>query len=228
MALTDTFVRTVKPTGEQAKKYTDGDGMYLLVTESGKYSRLNYRYFGKRKTLVLGVYPAVSLSKARTRRAEAQAQLADGVDPNVAKRQQKLAAAAAASQTFETVARSWPQETAASRAATTQEKVTGWLQRSVLPYIGEISIGRHRCRGLACWRTPRPGTKVAAAHRKRGDLEQFAARRLAISTALTRSTARIRSRSRADNPVTSSRPHVLESREPPLPSILRRQRRTPQ
>jgi hypothetical protein len=37
MPLTDTFVRNVKPTGEQAKKYTDGNGMYLLVNETGKY-----------------------------------------------------------------------------------------------------------------------------------------------------------------------------------------------
>jgi hypothetical protein len=43
--------------------------MYLLVKQSGNYWRLNYRYPGKRKTLALGVNPAVSLSRAPTRRA---------------------------------------------------------------------------------------------------------------------------------------------------------------
>jgi hypothetical protein len=36
--------------------------MYLLVTATGKYWRLNYRFQGKRKTLALGVYPAISLA----------------------------------------------------------------------------------------------------------------------------------------------------------------------
>jgi integrase len=166
MALTDTFVRTVKSTGEPGQKYTDGGGMYLFVTPSGKYWRLDYRYLGKRKTLALGVYPTISLSKARTRRAEAQAQLADGIDPNLAKRQQKLAQAAAASQTFETVARTWLEKTKALRAVTTQDKVTGWLQRSVFPYIGEVPIASLTAPDvLACLRRLEARGALDSAHR---------------------------------------------------------------
>lgn len=72
MALTDTFIRTAKANGNAATKYSEGDGMYLLVTSAGKYWRMDYRYLGKRKTLALGTYPEVSLAKARTRRAEAR------------------------------------------------------------------------------------------------------------------------------------------------------------
>jgi hypothetical protein len=36
MALTDTFVRQVKPIGG-AREYQDDDGMYLLVKLAGKY-----------------------------------------------------------------------------------------------------------------------------------------------------------------------------------------------
>jgi len=53
MALTDTFVRQVKPTAG-ARKYQDGDGMYLLVKVAGKYWRYDYRFNGKRKTAALG------------------------------------------------------------------------------------------------------------------------------------------------------------------------------
>jgi len=57
MALTDTFVKQVKPTDKPAgDKYTDGGSMYLLVKASGKYWRMDYQYAGKRKTLALGVY----------------------------------------------------------------------------------------------------------------------------------------------------------------------------
>lgn len=62
MALTDTFVRQVKPGKAAGGKYADGGGMYLLVKEAGKYWRMNYRFLGKCKTLALGVYPAVSLA----------------------------------------------------------------------------------------------------------------------------------------------------------------------
>jgi hypothetical protein len=55
-ALTDTFIRQVKhisaPAGE---KYTDGQGLFLLVKSSGKYWRLNYRFSDQQKTLALGV-----------------------------------------------------------------------------------------------------------------------------------------------------------------------------
>jgi hypothetical protein len=46
--------------------------MYLLVRTAGKYWRMDYRHIGKRKTLALGVYPDVSLAKARQRREKAR------------------------------------------------------------------------------------------------------------------------------------------------------------
>ena len=87
MALTDTFVKNVKHTGAPAgDKHADGGGMYLLVNASGKYWRINYRFADKRKTLALGVYPDVSLAKARQRRDRARELLADDIDPSEAKK----------------------------------------------------------------------------------------------------------------------------------------------
>jgi hypothetical protein len=91
MALTDMFVKKVKSTSDSGQKYADGGGMYLFVTPVGKYWRLDYRYQGKRKRLALGVYPEISLAKARTRFAEAKTLPADGIDPSEAKRRQKRA-----------------------------------------------------------------------------------------------------------------------------------------
>jgi len=141
MALTDTAVKNAKATGKAAgDKYPDGGGMYLLVKPAGKYWRMDYRHVGKRKTLALGVYPAVSLAKARQRRDKAREQLADGIDPSKAKRDDKQARAEAAAHTFEVVARTWLTKSKADRAATTHDRVTGWLERKVFPYIGNSPI----------------------------------------------------------------------------------------
>ena len=117
MALNATFVKNEKHSGSPAgDKHADGGGMYLLITASGKYWRMNYRFADKRKTLALGVYPAVSLEKARKRREAARELLAEGIDPSAAKREEKQSKADAAANTFEAVARDWLNKTAAKRA----------------------------------------------------------------------------------------------------------------
>ena len=141
MPLTDTFVRQVKPSGKAAgDSHADGGGMYLLVKPSGKYWRMDYRFAGKRKTLALGVYPAVTLAQARRRRDDAKAQLADGVDPSVSKREEKLARKIVAENTFEKVAMQWLHATAADRKEITQQKVQTWLEKDIFPSIGKLPI----------------------------------------------------------------------------------------
>lgn len=141
MALVDTFIRQVKHSGAPAgDKHTDGQGLFLLVKASGKYWRMSYRFDGKQKTIAFGVYPAVSLAKARQRREKARELLADGIDPGQAKRDDKQAKTIAAVNTFEAVARTWLIKTVAARAAITQEKVTNWLQKDVFPFIGNMPV----------------------------------------------------------------------------------------
>jgi integrase len=141
MALTDTFVKNTKPTGAPAgDKYRDGGGMYLLINAGGKYWRMDYRFADKRKTLALGVYPEVSLLKARQRREKARALLADGIDPSTAKQEEKAVKLAAAANTFEVVAREWLKKTASERMASTHGKVTTWLEKDVFPHIGKMPI----------------------------------------------------------------------------------------
>ena len=135
MALTDTFVKQVKHSGKAAgDKHTDGVGMYLLVKAGGKYWRMDYTHEGKRKTLAIGVYPAVGLAKARKRRESAREQLAEGIDPSAAKREEKAVKLAASANTFELVAREWLDKTRAERMESTHAKVTTWLVKDVLPW----------------------------------------------------------------------------------------------
>ncbi|MGC1497054.1 MAG: Arm DNA-binding domain-containing protein [Sulfitobacter sp.] len=85
MPISDIKVRNLKA-GDKPYKVSDFEGLFVLVKVSGSKSwRFKYRIDGKEKFLVIGDYPAVSLSQARQARDAAKAQLADGIDPNEAK-----------------------------------------------------------------------------------------------------------------------------------------------
>ncbi len=135
MPLTDTAIRKAKP-GDKSKLF-DGGGMFLLVKPNGsKCWRLKYRFAGKEKLLALGVYPAVSLAKARERRDEARALLARGVDPGELKKTQKQADRVAAVNTFEAVAREWYVKHAPGWTEGHGSKILRRLERDVFPYLG--------------------------------------------------------------------------------------------
>jgi integrase len=137
MALADTFVRQVKHTGKPTgDKHTDGGGMYLLVKAGGKYWRLDYSHAAKRKTLALGVYPEVSLAKARKRREAARELLADGIDPGTAKREEKQASSIAAANTFEVVAREFLKTKADALTPKYAEKWLRAMVKDLFPYVG--------------------------------------------------------------------------------------------
>ncbi|MBK6648617.1 MAG: integrase arm-type DNA-binding domain-containing protein [Betaproteobacteria bacterium] len=141
MALTDTFVKQVKPKGSATgEKYADGGGLYLLVKVSGKYWRLDYRFADKRKTLALGVYPEVTLAKARLKRAKAREQLADGIDPGLAKKAEKQISNLAAANTFEAVAREYLETKAHDWTPAYAEKWLRGLTKDVFPYLGSLPI----------------------------------------------------------------------------------------
>ncbi|TAM39971.1 MAG: DUF4102 domain-containing protein [Burkholderiaceae bacterium] len=149
MALTDTFVKNVKPTDAVAGvKHTDGQGLYLHVKQAGKYWRLNYRFLGKQKTLALGVYPAVSLAKARKRRDKARELLADGIDPGAAKREDKQAAITAAANTFELVAREFHGTKIAAWSPAYSAKWLRGMVKDLFPYLGKQPIAGITAPGL--------------------------------------------------------------------------------
>jgi hypothetical protein len=118
MALTDTFVKNSKYSGKSAgDKHSDGQGLYLHISATGKYWRLAYRFTEKQKTLSLGVYPAVSLAEALKGRDRARALLSAGTDPSTAKREAKAAKTAGGENTFKAIAMECMQRLAAVSSA---------------------------------------------------------------------------------------------------------------
>ena len=141
MALTDTAARNTKWSGKTSgDKVRDGDGMYLLVKEAGKYWRMDYRYGGKRKTLALGVYPAIGLGDARRARDRARALLRDGIDPSLHRKAEKLQQAATQENSFQSIGNRWYEQWHVGKAASTANVIRKRLDRDVYPYIGPIPV----------------------------------------------------------------------------------------
>ena len=141
MGLSDAKVRTAKPeTGKTASKFTDGDGMYLLVNATGKYWRMDYRFAGKRRTLALGVYPDVGLADARKKRQSARQYLADGIDPGQAKRAEKAGRHIRAGNTLEAIAREWLATRKPGWSDTHFVRETRNVEKDLLPRLGHRPI----------------------------------------------------------------------------------------
>jgi hypothetical protein len=85
----------------------DGDGMYLEIAPTGsKFWRMAYRQAnGKSNRLTFGPYPEISLSEARTMRADARKLLVAGTDPGQHKKNNEREQKEANASTFEAVAR---------------------------------------------------------------------------------------------------------------------------
>ena len=137
MALSATFVASVKHSGKPAgDKHSDGHGLYLHVTATGKYWRLAYRFAAKQKTLALGVYPAVSLADARAGRNKARELLAASIDPSAAKRVEKTAKLAASENTFKAIALEWHGTKASGWSQTHADSTMERMEKNLFPWIG--------------------------------------------------------------------------------------------
>ncbi|MDO8861530.1 tyrosine-type recombinase/integrase [Haliea sp. E1-2-M8] len=140
MALTDTQIRQLKPQ-EKDVWLTDEKGLRLLLKSNGaKYWRLKYRYLDKQKTLALGVYPEVSLKAAREAVLDARRQLANGVDPGQAKKQEKRQRLLDTGNTFGVLAREWWEQQRGTWTADHSARVWGRLESDVLPTLGSEPI----------------------------------------------------------------------------------------
>lgn len=135
MPLSDTTIRTAKPK-DKLYRLTDANGLCLEVAPSGsKLWRYRYRFNGSAKMLALGVYPAVTLLKARQSRDEARQMLVDGIDPGEHKKTAKQAQKVEGL-TFETLAREWFDYNAPRWAQTTTYKAKLYLENDLIPNIG--------------------------------------------------------------------------------------------
>ena len=104
--LTDFQVKSLKP-GLKPRRYSDGQGLFLLVTPSGcKRFEYRFRFHGRETSIGLGSYPQTSLSEARAEHKVAAELLRQGTNP-AAERKAVIAVEKTAGTTFAEVAASY-------------------------------------------------------------------------------------------------------------------------
>lgn len=95
MALTIKGIEAAKPkisktTGKtKLVRLSDGNGLFLEVTETSKRWRARYHFEGKEQMLSLGVYPVVGLKDARDKNFLLRQQIAQGVNPANERKKEK-------------------------------------------------------------------------------------------------------------------------------------------
>lgn len=138
-------VENAKPKDKPYKLF-DGGGLFLLVQPDGrKYWRLKYRFAGKEKLLAIGVFDdkgkhGVTLAQAREEKIKASRLLADGKDPGLERKQEKLTKQNAAASTFKAVAIEWRDKKAISWSASNLDKITWLLDKNLTPWLGARPI----------------------------------------------------------------------------------------
>ncbi len=140
MPLTDRAIRNLQPKAK-AYKIADRDGLHLMVTPAGsRLWRMNYRFDGSQKTLSYGSYPSLTLAEAREKNRSAKKLLADGVDPAVKAKLEKLKREFASVNTFGAIADEWLDKIQREgRAETTMQK-NRWLIELVRPSLGNRPV----------------------------------------------------------------------------------------
>lgn len=182
MPLTDTAIRTSKPSTKPVK-LSDGGGLYLLLNPNGsRWWRLDYRFLGKRKTLSMGVYPYVSLKDARARREEAKTLLAAaGIDPSENRKAVKASRIAESTNTLEIVTREWFAKFSSMWNESHGERIIRRFERDIFPWLGNKTISEITAPELlATIRRIESRGAIETAHRALGNCGQVF--RYAIAT----------------------------------------------
>lgn len=140
MKLNARQVDAAKPR-EKAYKLADGAGLYLEVVPSGsRYWRMKYRFNGKEKRMAFGVYPAVSLAQARALRDDAKKKLAEGIDPSLAKKEEKLVRDVQLNNTFQAVALEWHGTKVSRWSEGYASDIIEAFNKDIFPYIGQQPV----------------------------------------------------------------------------------------
>jgi len=89
-----------------------------------------------------GVYPDVTLADARAKRDEANRGIAGGIDPNEAKREEKIAREANIRNTFQEIACEWHSSKLYKWSEGYASDIMEAFNKDVFPYIGNTNFFR--------------------------------------------------------------------------------------
>ncbi|AEG11679.1 integrase family protein [Shewanella baltica OS183] len=142
--LTAKTVVNAKPK-DKPYRLSDGGGLYLYVRSAAAVS-WEFRYIrpstSKPTYFGLGSYPDVSLAEARERALIARKQVADAIDPQLLKVENKLKASTENAQTLKHIAQMWMDAKQGSIKAKTIEGNWRKLELYAFPKLGGIAVSK--------------------------------------------------------------------------------------
>lgn len=126
---------------DKAYRLADAGGLFLFVPPSGKKVwRMRYRFDGKEKTLVIGPYPEVSLTEARSKQSDAKMKLLVDVDPGEQKQAVKKQEKKAAADTFSDIFTEWHAHKSKVWSIGYADEIKSMFNDDVLPLIGHLTM----------------------------------------------------------------------------------------
>ena len=192
MPLTDVQIRNAKP-APKGWKLSDSNGLYLYVAPSGTKSwRYDYSFADKRKTFTFGTYPSLTLADARTRRDTAKRQLADGIDPSLARKREQLEAKSAAGNTFGLIATEFLDKMRRDKRAAPTITKNRWMLETLAAKLAPFPITQI---------TPKDVLAVLSAIERSGRVESALATRAAIGRVFRFAIATARAESDPTGPL---------------------------
>jgi integrase len=138
--ISDLGVKALRPKAQRYEKPA-GHGLYVVVQPSGARSfALRYRFAGKTRKLTLP--GGLTLAAARKAVADALLQVEQGIDPAVARAEQKRSQRVAEADRFAAVAANYFRRE--GRTLRSAERRRRTLDRLVIPVLGDRPIGEIR------------------------------------------------------------------------------------
>ncbi len=130
--LTDSALKAAKPRVKEFK-LSDGKGLFLAVRPNGqKFWLYQFRLIKKQCSYHLGMYPDVSLKRAREAHSKAREYVSQGIHPKAIK-QQKEAEQAILEYDFEYYFKQWLSKQ--NLALNTSTDLVQRIEKNILPYV---------------------------------------------------------------------------------------------
>jgi integrase len=139
--LTDLLIKQTKSHAAKAVILPDGKGLRLAIfSNDARYWQLRSTRDGKERTIQLGIYPQMTLAKARRAAEKVRETIAAGGDPITERIVAKAKLLAATGNTFEASATSMLAAKGKNVSVSYLEKIRGAFSSNLYPRIGKMPI----------------------------------------------------------------------------------------
>jgi len=140
MALTVKKIQNAKPHEEQYRLHDEHNLLIIVDPSGGKWWRFRFKLNGKDDWMSLGVFPDVTLKKAREARDAARNLVSQGINPKTAKKAKKLTNLVEGEDSFKKIADEFLSKK--GDAGSTVRETNLRFLKYVYPLIGSLPIAQ--------------------------------------------------------------------------------------